>query len=164
MSRTVNWSKTATFFEGDWHEGNVPIMGVRTHAAWLCTSVFDGARAFEGVAPDLDLHCARVNESAKVMDLKPLVSTEAWVGLVGEGRKRFDRDAELYIRPMYWPEDAAAGAVRPDPETTRWCLTLYSCRCRSRPAPPSRCRRSAARHPHRSKPRPAASIRTTRAR
>jgi len=26
---------------------------------------------------------------------------------------------------MYWPEDAAGGAVRPDPETTRWCLTLY---------------------------------------
>ena len=77
-------------------------MGVRTHAAWLCTSVFDGARAFEGVAPDVDLHCARVNESAKVMSLKPLVSTETWMGLVGEGRKRFDRDAELYIRPMYW--------------------------------------------------------------
>ena len=125
MSRTISWSKTVTFFEGDWHEGNVPIMGVRTHAAWLCTSVFDGARAFEGVAPDIDLHCARVNESAKVMSLKPLVSTETWMGLVGEGRKRFDRDAELYIRPMYWAEDAAAGAVRPDPETTRWCLTLY---------------------------------------
>ena len=55
MSRTISWSKTVTFFEGDWHEGNVPIMGVRTHAAWLCTSVFDGARAFEGVMPDLDL-------------------------------------------------------------------------------------------------------------
>ncbi len=53
MSRPVTWSKTVTFFEDDWHEGNVPIMGVRTHAAWLCTSVFDGARAFEGVAPDL---------------------------------------------------------------------------------------------------------------
>jgi branched-chain amino acid aminotransferase len=26
---------------------------------------------------------------------------------------------------MYWAEDAAGGAVRPDPETTRWCLTLY---------------------------------------
>ena len=61
MSRPVAWSKTLTFFEDDWHEGNVPIMGPRTHAAWLCTSVFDGARAFEGVTPDLDLHCARVN-------------------------------------------------------------------------------------------------------
>jgi len=125
MSKPVTWSKTVTFFEDDWHDGNTPIMGVRTHAAWLCTSVFDGARAFEGVTPDLELHCARVNESAKAMYLKPVVSTETWVALVREGLKRFDRDAELYIRPMYWAEDAAGGAVRPDPETTRWCLTLY---------------------------------------
>jgi branched-chain amino acid aminotransferase len=125
MSRRVTWSKTVTFFENDWHEGNVPIMGPRTHAAWLCTSVFDGARAFDGVTPDLDLHCARVNESVKAMCLKPLVSTETWIGLARDGCKRFERDAELYIRPMYWAEDAAGGAVRPDPETTRWCLTLY---------------------------------------
>jgi branched-chain amino acid aminotransferase len=126
MSRTVTWSKTVTFFDDNWHEGNVPIMGVRTHAAWLCTSVFDGARAFEGAAPDLDLHFARVNESAKTVGLKPLVTVEAWLGLAREGLKRFDNDAELYIRPMYWPEDATiGGAVRLDPETTRWCLTLY---------------------------------------
>ena len=125
MSRTISWSKTVTFFEGDWHEGNVPIMGVRTHAAWLCTSVFDGARVFEGVAPDIELHCARVNVSAKYFHLQPQVALDAWLGLVADGLKRFDRNAELYIRPMYWPEDAAAGAVRPDPETTRWCLTLY---------------------------------------
>jgi branched-chain amino acid aminotransferase len=125
MSKTVSWSKTVTYFEGDWHDGNVPIMGPRTHAAWLCTSVFDGARAFEGVTPDLDLHCIRVNESAKTMCLKPLVPADTWIGLVREGLRRFERDAELYIRPMYWAEDAAGGAVRPDPETTRWCLTLY---------------------------------------
>jgi|SRR5579872_164460 len=126
MSRPVTWSKTVTFFDDDWHEGNVPIMGVRTHAAWLCTSVFDGARAFEGVAPDLDLHFGRVNESAKLMALKPVVPVDTWVALAREGLKRFDRDAELYIRPMYWPEDAApGGAVRPDPDTTRWCLSLY---------------------------------------
>jgi hypothetical protein len=33
-----------TFFENDWHEGSAPIMGLRTHAAWLCTSVFDGGK------------------------------------------------------------------------------------------------------------------------
>jgi branched-chain amino acid aminotransferase len=125
MAKPVTWSKTVTFFEDAWHDGNVPIMGVRTHAVWLCTSVFDGARAFEGVTPDLDLHCARVNESAKAMCLKPSVSVETWLDLVREGRKRFERNAELYVRPMYWAEDAAGGAVRPDPETTRWCLTLY---------------------------------------
>jgi len=125
MGRSVTWSKTITFFEDDWHEGNVPIMGPRTHAAWLCTSVFDGARAFEGTAPDLDLHCARVNESAKTMCLKPLVPADTWLGLVREGLKRFEPDAELYIRPMYWAEEGAPGGVRPDPESTRWCLTLY---------------------------------------
>jgi len=125
MSRPIAWSKTVTFFEDDWHEGNVPIMGPRTHAAWLCTSVFDGARAFEGATPDLDLHCARVNESAKTMCLKPLVSQEAWIAFVRDGLKRFESNAELYIRPMYWAEEGAPGGVRPDPDSTRWCLTLY---------------------------------------
>ena len=125
MSRPVAWSKTVTFFEDEWHEGNVPIMGPRTHAAWLCTSVFDGARAFEGTTPDLDLHCSRVNELAKVMSLKPLVSPETWMGLAREGLKRFDHGAEIYIRPMYWAEEGAPGGVRLDPESTRWCLTLY---------------------------------------
>jgi branched-chain amino acid aminotransferase len=126
MSKKVAWSKTVTFFEDDWHDGNVPIMGPRTHGAWLGTSVFDGARAFEGVAPDLDLHCARVNASAKAMCLKPVVTPETWMALVHEGRKRFEPNAELYIRPMYWAEEGAPGGVRPDPETTNWCLTIYA--------------------------------------
>jgi branched-chain amino acid aminotransferase len=123
--RSIAWSKTMTFFEDDWHEGNVPIMGPRTHGAWLGTSVFDGARAFEGVTPDLDLHIARVNKSAKAMCLRAVVTENAWMALVREGIKRFDRDAALYIRPMYWAEEGAPGGVRPDPESTNWCLTIY---------------------------------------
>jgi branched-chain amino acid aminotransferase len=119
------WSKTWTFFEGDWHEGNIPIMGVRTHAAWLGSSVFDGARTFEGVSPDLDLHCERINWSATTMKLKPVVSADTWVGLVADGSKRFDKDAALYVRPMYWAEQNGPLLVAPDPESTRWCLTLY---------------------------------------
>jgi branched-chain amino acid aminotransferase len=65
MTANANWSKTWTFFADKWQEGNVPIMGSRTHAAWLCSVVFDGARAFEGVTPDLALHCARVNDFRK---------------------------------------------------------------------------------------------------
>lgn len=64
-------TKTWTFMDGEWIEGNAPIMGTRTHAAWLCSIVFDGARAFEGATPDLDLHCARVNDSAAKLFLKP---------------------------------------------------------------------------------------------
>ena len=108
----VEWSKTETYFEGKWHEGNVPILGSRSHASWLCSVVFDGARAFDGVAPDLDLHCARVNESAKKLHLKPVVSVETWIKLAKEGISRFKGDVALYIRPMYWAESGPAGGVR----------------------------------------------------
>ena len=129
MARTtapVSFSQTWTFFEGAWHDGNVPIMGPRTHAAWLGSVVFDGARAFEGVAPDLDRHCARVNQSAVNFMLKPVVDTGTWLGLAREGIARFDADAELYIRPMYWAERNGPGSVPPDPESTKFLLTIYA--------------------------------------
>jgi branched-chain amino acid aminotransferase len=125
LALASGWSKTWTFFKGDWHEGNVPIMGPRTHATWLCSLVFDGARAFDGVTPDLDLHCARVNDSAKKLFLKPLVSTEDWVSLAREGIARFDKDVALYIRPMYWAEKEGPWVQAHDPESTQWCLTIY---------------------------------------
>jgi len=121
----TNWSKTWTFFESAWHEGNIGIMGPRTHAAWLCSVVFDGARAFEGVTPDLALHCARVNDSAKKLFLNPTVSTEEWVRLAREGIQRFDKDAALYIRPMYWAESEGPWVQAHLPESTRWCLSIY---------------------------------------
>jgi branched-chain amino acid aminotransferase len=120
-----NVSRTWTFFEGDWREGNVPILGPRTHGAWLGSMVFDGARAFDGVMPDIELHCARVNESAANMLLEPIVALDQWLSLVGEGVKRFDQKAELYIRPMYWAEHGIGGGVRFEPSSTNWCLTLY---------------------------------------
>ena len=126
MSSTpIVHSKTWTFFEGEWREGNVPIMGPRTHAFWLGSMVFDGARAFEGVTPDLDRHCARVNQSAANFLLKPVVPVDTWLGLVREGLKRFDAKAELYIRPMYWPQTGTGGGVRFDAETTTWALCMY---------------------------------------
>jgi branched-chain amino acid aminotransferase len=125
MALGTGWSKTWTYFEGEWHEGNVPIMGPRTHAAWLCSIVFDGARYFEGVTPDLELHCARVNDSARKLFLKPVVPTEEWVRLAREGSARFDKDAALYIRPMYWGEQEGRWVQNHDPESTRWCLCVY---------------------------------------
>jgi branched-chain amino acid aminotransferase len=125
MMSNSELSKTWTFFEGNWHEGNLPIMGVRTHAAWLCSVVFDGARAFEGVTPDLDLHCARVNESATKLFLKPTVSVETWIRLAREGMTKFDAEAALYIRPMYWAEKGGPWVQEPDPESTEWCLVIF---------------------------------------
>jgi branched-chain amino acid aminotransferase len=118
-------SKTWTFFEGQWHEGNLPIMGVRTHAAWLCSIVFDGARAFEGVIPDLELHCARVNDSAGKLHLKPVVPVADWISLAHQGVAKFEKGAALYIRPMYWGEKEGPWVQAHDPESTKWCLTIY---------------------------------------
>jgi branched-chain amino acid aminotransferase len=128
----AKFSKTWTFFEDGWYDGNVPVMGARTHATWLGSMVFDGARAFEGVTPDLALHCARVNTSAENFLLKPLVPVEGWLALAAEGLARFDKGAELYIRPMYWAESGAPGGVRHDPDSTRWCLCIYEA-----PMPPA---------------------------
>ncbi len=120
------YSATWTFYEGKWAEGNVPIMGARTHGAWLGSTLFDGARRFEGVAPDLDLHMQRINISARRFGLAPLVSGEEWLGLALEGMAKFGADKALYIRPMYWAENGSAGGgVKHDPETTNWCLCIY---------------------------------------
>jgi branched-chain amino acid aminotransferase len=121
----ADWSRTWTYLDGDWHEGNVPIMGPRTHALWLGSSVFDGARAFEGVTPDLKRHCARVNKSAVTLGLKPNVDVDTMLGLVRDGLKRFPADAAIYIRPMYWAEQGGYLAVPADPDSTRFLLTMY---------------------------------------
>lgn len=124
--RRPEFSGTWTFFDGEWRQGNVPIMGARTHGAWLGSTVFDGARAFEGVAPDLDRHMRRINDSARSFGLLPLVSDEEWLALAHEGMARFTVGTALYIRPMYWAENGAAGGgVKHDPESTNWCLCLY---------------------------------------
>ncbi|HEY5337646.1 MAG TPA: branched-chain amino acid aminotransferase [Rhizomicrobium sp.] len=122
---TANTSRTWTFFNNAWHEGNVAIMGPRTQGSWLASVVFDGARAFEGVTPDLDLHCERINKSAVAFGLKAAVPQQRWTELVHEGLKKFDKNAALYIRPMYWADAGIGGGVKFDPDSTRWCLCLY---------------------------------------
>lgn len=122
---TTAQSKTWTYVDGDWHEGNVPIVGPRTHAMWLGSSVFDGARWFEGVAPDLDRHSARVNASAIALGLKPTMTAEEIVGLTLDGLKKFDGDTAVYIRPMYWAEHGGYMSVPADPASTRFCLCLH---------------------------------------
>ena len=79
------------------------------HAFWLGSSVFDGARAFEGVTPDLDRHCARVNRSAKTMWLKPIMSDEAIFELAREGVKKFAPG-----RAALYPADVLGRTQRPE--------------------------------------------------
>lgn len=121
----ADWSRTWTWVDGTWHEGNVALWGPRTHSFWLGSTVFDGARFFEGVTPDLDQHCRRVNRSAEALGLKPTMAPEEIERIAIEGCAKFDGKTALYIRPTYWAEEGGFMSVPPLPESTRFCLTLY---------------------------------------
>ena len=113
-----------TYFEGAWHEGDVPIMRAADHGSWLGTTVFDGARRFEGVAPDLLAHCERVNRSAEALMIEPTLSAEAMVEIAQEGLAAYPRDAAVYIRPMYWAIDGGPLGVVPERGPTGFALCL----------------------------------------
>jgi branched-chain amino acid aminotransferase len=118
-------TQTWTFIDGEWVEGNPPLLGPRTHAMWLASVVFDGARWFDGVSPDLDLHCQRINRSAVALGLDATVSAEEIEALAGEGIRKFNGDTAIYIKPMYWAEQGGYMGVPADPASTRFCLCLY---------------------------------------
>ena len=111
-----------TWLDGVWHAGNPPIFGPMTHGAWMASVAFDGARAFEGVMPDLDRHAARAIDSARKLGLEPKIPAEEIAALAVEGVRRFPEGTELYIRPLFWAED---GFVEPEAESTRFMLTLF---------------------------------------
>jgi branched-chain amino acid aminotransferase len=99
-------------------------MRAADHGAWQGSNVFDGARMFDGLAPDLDRHCARINRSAEAMMITPTMETEAMVALVREGLAGMPKGEAIYIRPMYWALDGDASAIVPKPEATGFCVCL----------------------------------------
>ena len=120
--RTTTW----THVDGEWLSGNPPLIGPTSHAMWLASVVFDGARWLDGIAPDLDLHCQRINRSAVAMGLKPTKTSEEIEALAWEGIGRFDGKTPIYIKPMYWGEHGSAGSiVAVDPQSTRFALCLF---------------------------------------
>ncbi|CUK06217.1 Branched-chain-amino-acid aminotransferase [Shimia thalassica] len=117
-----------TYFNGTWHDGNVPIMNAADHGSWLGTTVFDGARFFEGITPDLEPHLARVNRSAEALMLTPTMTTEDMLDLTREGLEGFGKDEAVYIRPMYWgiEADMTASAIAPMQGSTGFAICLES--------------------------------------
>ena len=113
-----------TYFNGRWHDGDLPVMRAADHAMWLGSSVFDGARFFDGVTPDLDLHCARTNASAKALLMTPTHTVEQMVELIREGLEGFVPGSAVYIRPMYWAADGDGTLIAPDPDSTRFAVSL----------------------------------------
>ncbi len=113
-----------TYFEGRWHDGDIPIMRAADHGSWLGTTVFDGARSVNGLTPDLDLHCARVNHSATALMITPTVHTADMITLIHEGLRDYSDDAAIYIRPMYWAIHGDPTAIVPSPEETGFAICL----------------------------------------
>jgi len=113
-----------TYFNGTWHTGNIPIINAADHGAWLGSNVFDGARYFNGVAPDLLAHCQRVNNSAEALMLKPSVEANDMVEIIWEGLKQYGADAAVYIRPMYWAIDGDLTAIVPNQESIGFAICL----------------------------------------
>lgn len=118
--------KAWTFVDGEWREGNTPLYGALTHAAWLGSMVFDGARRFEGVAPDLDLHCARVVGSCQALGLESPAAAGLITEIAEDGMTRFEPDEALYIRPTIWAEAGTPFMVAPDPSTCRFAVTIFA--------------------------------------
>ena len=110
-----------TYVDGAWVEGNPQIIGPKSNAVWLGSTVFDGARAFKGVAPDLDLHCARAVRSAEALALAPTISGPEIEEIAWQGIRQFPKDTELYICPMFFADE---GFIVPDPESTRFVLIV----------------------------------------
>jgi branched-chain amino acid aminotransferase len=113
-----------TYFEGAWHAGDVMIMRAADHGSWLGTTVFDGCRQFEGVTPDLEAHCARVNRSAEALMITPTVSTGDMVVDRPRGLSHYPRTAAIYIRPMYWALDGGDLGVAPKEGATGFAVCL----------------------------------------
>lgn len=117
-------TKISTFFEGAWHDGDVPIMRAADHGTWLGTLVFDGARTFEGVSPDLDLHCQRIVRSAEAMGMAAPVTAEELQGLIEERLSHYDADTALYLRPMMWSSEGMPGMITPTEGDTKWAICI----------------------------------------
>jgi branched-chain amino acid aminotransferase len=113
-----------TYFEGTWHAGDVMIMRAADHGSWLGTTVFDGCRQFDGVTPDLEAHCARVNRSAEALMITPTVTTEDMVAIVREGLSHYPKTAAIYIRPMYWALDGGDLGIAPKEGATGFAVCL----------------------------------------
>ena len=113
-----------TFWEGRWHEGDLAVMKAADHGMWQGSSVFDGARYFDGMCPDLALHCARLNRSAEAMMITPTVEAADMVAIIREGLQGFGPGQAVYIRPMYWALHGSDLGITPLPGATGFAISL----------------------------------------
>ncbi|MEM7122867.1 MAG: branched-chain amino acid aminotransferase [Pseudomonadota bacterium] len=115
--------QSLTYYDGDFTEGNPMIMGPMDQSFWFATMIFDGARAFDGVLPDIEKHSERCLKSARIMGMEPKETLEELIDLTITMARKFPRDMQLYIRPTYWCGET--DALYPDPDLTKFLLCVH---------------------------------------
>ena len=113
-----------TFWQGRWHEGDIPVMRAADHGIWQGSSVFDGARYVNGTCPDLALHCARLNASAEALMITPTVAAPEMEAIIRDGLRAYGPDQAVYVRPMYWAIDGGDLGINPLPNSTAFAVSL----------------------------------------
>lgn len=113
-----------TWFDGRWHDGDVAVMKAADHGIWQGSSVFDGARMFDGLVPDLAFHCARVNASAEALMITPTCDPAEMEAIIRDGLKTYGPNDAVYIRPMYWALDGSDLGVAPALGATGFAISL----------------------------------------
>jgi branched-chain amino acid aminotransferase len=113
-----------TFWQGRWHDEDLPVMRAADHGIWQGSSVFDGARFVNGLCPDLAKHCARVNASAEALMITPTVDTGKMEQIIRDGLRAYGPDQAVYVRPMYWAIDGGDLGINPMPNSTAFAVSL----------------------------------------
>lgn len=108
--------------DGQWTTESPKLLGPADHAFWMASMVFDGARAFDGLTPDLDLHCQRVIRSAEKMLMKAQLPWEDIRDLCLQAVAKFPEGEALYIKPMFYCAD---GFLLPDAAKTQFVLHVF---------------------------------------
>lgn len=116
--------KIRTWWEGRWHEGDLAVMKAADHGIWQGSSVFDGARYFDGMCPDLGLHCTRLNRSAEALMITPTCDPADMEAIIREGLRGFGPGQAVYIRPMYWALHGSDLGITPLPGATGFAISL----------------------------------------
>lgn len=113
-----------TYFNGTWHEGDVAVMRAADHGMWQGSSIFDGARFFDGMVPDLAKHCARANASAQALMITPTVDAAEMEAIIREGLRAYSPTQAVYVRPMYWALEGSDLGVSPKEGATGFAVSL----------------------------------------
>jgi branched-chain amino acid aminotransferase len=103
------------YFEGDWVPMRDAKVSVMTHAFMYGTATFEGIRAYwnkdEGKLYGLKLreHAERLRQSARILFMEDVPSTDDLVGLIVETIRRNGFREDAYIRPCIYKSTRAIG-------------------------------------------------------